>query len=638
MKTISTSKKVLIPQFLLVFVTILFYTVPVSANMKHIVNVSDFKFTPKELQITVGDTVEWQNTQGYHNVNGKTATYPSNPESFETALGFGWTYIFVFNLPGKYTYRCDPHIQSNMVGTIEVNESGGDDDNKYDLTINFTGMTPHVGQTLQLALIDKDSGMEIARKKQIVSTEFSLMVSGIEKDHSYNVDFFADHNKNGKYDAPNADHAWRMELNDVMGDTTLMFQHNTNFTDIMWKNKLTVHFMGMTPHVGQTLQLAVIDKNSGMEVQRVATVAAADFMVDVYGIENGMSYNVDFFADHNKNGQYDTPNADHAWRMELNDVMGDTTLMFQHNTNFTDIMWKNKLTVHFMGMTPHVGQTLQLAVIDKNSGMEVQRVATVAAADFMVDVFGIENGMSYNVDFFADHNKNGQYDAPPADHAWRMELNDVMGDTTLMFQHNTNFTDIMWKNKLTVHFMGMTPHVGQTLQLAVIDKNSGMEVQRVATVAAADFMVDVYGIENGMSYNVDFFADHNKNGKYDAPNADHAWRMELNDVMGDTTLMFQHNTNFTDINWITTAISEVRDLSLRMYPNPATDKVFIEMDEISGSEIQVSVFDITGKLKYQQIKPMNNKIEIEVQNFENGIYLISVKTNSKQQMLKLIKY
>jgi len=125
---------------------------------------------------------------------------------------------------------------------------------------------------------------------------------------------------------------------------------------------------------------------------------------------------------------------------------------------------------------------------------------------------------------------------------------------------------------------------------------------------------------------------------YDAPNTDHAWRMELNDVMGDTTLNFTHNTSFTDINWIATAVSEISNLSLKMYPNPSTDRVFIEMDEISGSEIQVSIIDITGKLMYQEVRPINNKIEINIQNLNNGIYFIDLRTNNKQQILKLIKY
>ncbi len=605
--------------------------------MKHIVNVSNYKFTPNELQIEIGDTIEWQNTQGNHNVNGNKTTFPSNPESFGNSVGSGWTFHHVFNTAGKYDYQCDPHVAGGMIGKIEVKD-GSVDEGKYKLTVNFTGMTPHVGQDLWLSLSNKNSGIEIERKKVVASVGFEVVFSGIEKNHSYNIDFYADHNKNGGYDAPPVDHAWRLELNDVTDDTTLDFQHNTNFTDIKWKNKLTVHFTGMNPHVGENLHLAVIEKNMGMVIQRLNVTAEVDFIVEVFGIENGMSYDVDFFADHNYNGNYDAPPADHAWRIELNDVMGDTTLNFQHNTNFTDIMWKNELMVYFMGMNPHVGQNLQMAVIDKNSGMEIQRINVTATSEFMVSVYGIEKGKSYNIDFFADHNKNGMYDTPPADHAWRIELNDVIGDTMLTFHHNTNFTDILWKNKLTVHFMGMNPHVGQNLQLGVSDKNSGIEIQRVNVISEVDFMVDVFGIENGKSYNVDFFADHNKNGMYDTPPADHAWRIELNDVIGDTTLMFMHNTNFTDINWITTSVSDNKNLSVIIYPNPATDKVFIKMNEIQGTETQVSIYDISGRLKLHMIKQFNTTTEIDIQHLNKGIYFIDLRTNDIQKMLKFTKH
>src|SRR5690606_1843 len=138
-----------------------------------------------------------------------------------------------------------------------------------------------------------------------------------------------------------------------------------------------------------------------------------------------------------------------------------TTLMFAHNTDFTDIMWKNQLTVEFTGMNPHVNQNIYLAVIDAGSGMEVGRTHAVADTSFALMVPGIEQGNSYHVDFWVDFNENGMYDAPPTDHAWRLELNDVMGDTTLMFAHNTDFTDVMWKSMLTIEFSGMNPHVGQ---------------------------------------------------------------------------------------------------------------------------------------------------------------------------------
>ncbi len=623
MKTTFTLKNRLTPHLFFLSVMIFLIASPVFGSIKHVVSVTKNKFTPKELTISIGDTVEWKNTEGYHNVNGTQTTYSTNPESFGNGAGTGWTYSHVFTSSGKYDYQCDPHVGLGMVGTVEVTGMTGPAKHIVEVTKNiFTpkNLVINPGDTVEWKNIDGFHNVNGTQATYSMNPESFGNSTGVGWTYSHVFTV------SGKYDYRCDPHVGFGMIGsvEVAGNDDEM-------------KVLTVNFSGMNPHIGQTLWLSVIDKDSGKEIERKMETIAVDFSMQISGLEMNHSYNVDFFADHNKNGVYDAPPVDHAWRMELNDVMGDTMLTFQHNTNFTDIMWKNKLTVHFMGMNPHVGQTLKLAVTDKTSGIEIQRVSVTAAVDFMVDVYGIENGMSYNVDFFADHNKNGVYDAPPADHAWRMELNDVMGDTTLNFQHNTSFTDIMWKNELMVHFVGMNPHVGQTLQLAVIDKSSGMEIQRVSVTAAVEFMVSVYGIEKGKSYNVDFFADHNKNGVYDAPPADHAWRMELNDVMGDTMLTFQHNTNFTDINWITTSVSEHGSLSLNIYPNPATDKVFIEINEILGLEIQLSIFDINGKLKYKEVRPFKNKFEIDIQNLNSGIYFIDLRTNDKQKMLKLIK-
>ncbi|PJF33370.1 MAG: hypothetical protein CUN57_02360, partial [Phototrophicales bacterium] len=138
-----------------------------------------------------------------------------------------------------------------------------------------------------------------------------------------------------------------------------------------------------------------------------------------------------------------------------------------------------------------------LRVVEKNSGTVVYETKIVASPEFSISAYGIEKGMSYNVDFFADHNGNGMYDAPPADHAWRLELNNVAGDTTLNFAHNTNFTDIMWKNKLMVNFTGMNPHDGQNLSLRVVEKNSGTVVYETKIVASPEFSISAYGIEKG---------------------------------------------------------------------------------------------------------------------------------------------
>ena len=208
------------------------------AQAKYIIEVSDHKFTPDELEISAGDTVEWKNIQGWHNVNGMQGTFPNNPESFGNNTGNNWTYRYVFKTPGKYDYHCDPHAGMGMVGKIEV-KTANDDDHKHVLTIQFSGMNLHNNQKLYLVVYEKDSGKEVERKTEDISEVFAVTISGIEKDHSYNIDFFADHNGNNIYDAPPADHAWRLELNNVAGDTTLNFSHNPNFTDIQMTTGIT---------------------------------------------------------------------------------------------------------------------------------------------------------------------------------------------------------------------------------------------------------------------------------------------------------------------------------------------------------------------------------------------------------------
>jgi hypothetical protein len=335
-----------------------------------------------------------------------------------------------------------------MTGKIEV---AGNDEDKGHLIVNFTGMGPHVGQTLWISVQDKDSGEEIERKQEDINSEFSVSISGIETDHSYTIKFFADHNGNGSYDAPPTDHAWMLELDNATGADTLNFAHNINFTDIMWENRLAVNFTGMAPHVDQDLWLAVVDKNSGKEIDRVHAVVDEDFTVYAYGIENGMSYNVDFFADHNGNGSYDAPPNDHAWRLELNNVSGDTTLNFAHNINFTDIEWKHPLTVEFSAMTPHVGQMLKLYVVNSTSGSVVDSamISSISSAEFELKSNSLMKGNSYFINFYADLNLSGSYNAPPVDHAWQLELTNVTGDTTLYFTHNINFTDIFSATSVT---------------------------------------------------------------------------------------------------------------------------------------------------------------------------------------------
>jgi len=103
-----------------------------------------------------------------------------------------------------------------------------------------------------------------------------------------------------------------------------------------------------------------------------------------------------------------------------------------------------KLTMEFKSMTPHVGQKLEIRVTDKESGINAGHVTvpSIPSADFDVNLHVLVKDHSYWVDFYADHNGNGVYDAPPTDHTWRLELNNAQGNSNLVFTHHATFIDV----------------------------------------------------------------------------------------------------------------------------------------------------------------------------------------------------
>jgi plastocyanin len=79
------------------------------------VQIENFTFKPKNVEIGVGDTVTWKNTDDVPH----TATSKDDPQTFDSgALDTDDTYSFTFSKPGKYAYYCKVH--PHMTGTIIV--------------------------------------------------------------------------------------------------------------------------------------------------------------------------------------------------------------------------------------------------------------------------------------------------------------------------------------------------------------------------------------------------------------------------------------------------------------------------------------------------------------------------------------
>ena len=104
------------------------------------------------------------------------------------------------------------------------------------------------------------------------------------------------------------------------------------------------------------------------------------------------------------------------------------------------------LTLTLTEMDPHIGQALGLRVVDTATGGEISRltVEEIPGSTLELSLSGLMKGASYRIDLYADANGNGIYDAPPDDHAWRIELPEVQMDGALTFAHNASFVDIDW--------------------------------------------------------------------------------------------------------------------------------------------------------------------------------------------------
>lgn len=88
---------------------------PAPKKALHAVTMDDMKFTPATIEIKVGETVEWTNTdERDHNVTAKDGSFKSDN------LSSGSTFKFTFTKAGKFAYGCTLHPR--MKGVVVVSE------------------------------------------------------------------------------------------------------------------------------------------------------------------------------------------------------------------------------------------------------------------------------------------------------------------------------------------------------------------------------------------------------------------------------------------------------------------------------------------------------------------------------------
>jgi len=90
---------------------------------------------------------------------------------------------------------------------------------------------------------------------------------------------------------------------------------------------------------------------------------------------------------------------------------------------------------------------------------------------------------------------------------------------------------------------------------------------------------------------------------------------------------------------VVTGIEEAKDinLSVSVYPNPATDYLSIKVENYETVNLQYMIFDINGKL-LQTVKATGQETKIEINNLVVGNYFVKVLDNKKViKTFKVIK-
>jgi hypothetical protein len=114
-------------------------------------------------------------------------------------------------------------------------------------------------------------------------------------------------------------------------------------------------------------------------------------------------------------------------------------------------------------------------------------------------------------------------------------------------------------------------------------------------------------------------------------NFEAAYQIPLQTNIGDVDIYL--------VNMATSAPSlKNGSLSMLVYPNPVSETLYIQVDDIREGEAEICIYNMEGRIVYKDIQYFKNKVpvSINVQNFSQGIYTIMLKSTDHCILFKKI--
>jgi hypothetical protein len=103
-------------------------------------------------------------------------------------------------------------------------------------------------------------------------------------------------------------------------------------------------------------------------------------------------------------------------------------------------------------------------------------------------------------------------------------------------------------------------------------------------------------------------------------------------INGNYSVIVQNNNgNYLkscDISWISTNTASAQIETLRIYPNPAKNKIYIQTNQSNGNYL-IKIYTLQGMF-IKAFNHINNESEVMLNNLERGIYLLSIYDNKNR--------
>lgn len=103
---------------------------------------------------------------------------------------------------------------------------------------------------------------------------------------------------------------------------------------------------------------------------------------------------------------------------------------------------------------------------------------------------------------------------------------------------------------------------------------------------------------------------------------------------------FEYNGNGSQDGvtfWSTLSVNDLtQENSLRLYPNPSSSQLNIEFNTVIA-EGTIEIYDLLGKQIYGQSLSANNLIQIDVESWQTGLYLVKIKSNNSEATQRFVK-